>query len=568
MADPEKPETPDAAGVGSSSGAAERDEHLESTSTWQRCDGRMYPYETMPGVDRAEWSLAERAVKRDGLVLYTYIPRDGDTVDPAMEAHNRETFAAWKGRKPAAPTVTAGGDDGNQPWITAAVREELARLRDAKPRTRNDTLNVVGLRLARLLPDQRAWLRGQLIDACEHNGEVAYKGLRSVEATIDSAYRKADLDGPANVPQRTARVTDVREQPSETPDGQGEDYSITLRPASDFRDAAPEWVWFYGGKGRLMRGTSVLFAGRPGAGKSTAARYFAAGLSRGTIEGCFHGTPVNVAYIAAEESVVYMVKPSLRAHNADMDRVMFPEVKLGGTVVKLLSLRDEQLLTERLLAQNVSAVIVDPIMSTISGRTDVYRSNETREHLEPWTRIAETINGLVVGIVHLRKQFGGDVMAAINASSAFGEVARGVLAFAQDQSDGDDSERVMSQEKNSAGSTDLALTYRIETVDVRTDDGETARPGRFVIGSPSTRRVADVLGANDTQDRLGPLALEVLEVVREHRQPVGPSQVASQVEGLDNDMAGKYLRRLAKQGLLVKTGRGLFDLPSNVKPKQ
>jgi hypothetical protein len=39
---------------------------------------------------------------------------------------------------------------------------------------------------------------------------------------------------------------------------------------------------------------------RPGAGKSTAARYFAGGYSNGTLEGCFHGEPQNIAYIASE----------------------------------------------------------------------------------------------------------------------------------------------------------------------------------------------------------------------------------------------------------------------------
>jgi hypothetical protein len=55
---------------------------------------------------------------------------------------------------------------------------------------------------------------------------------------------------------------------------------------------------------------------------------------------------------------------------------------------------------------------------------DIHRNNEPRVHLEPWARIAERINGVVIGVVHLTKAPKGDVVAAINASSVFGEVAR------------------------------------------------------------------------------------------------------------------------------------------------
>lgn len=60
----------------------------------------------------------------------------------------------------------------------------------------------------------------------------------------------------------------------------------------------------------------------------------------------------------------------------------------------------------------------------------------------------------------LRKAPNGDVVAGINGSSAFGEVARSIFGFAKDLESG---ERILSQAKNSAGEEDLALTYRIES---------------------------------------------------------------------------------------------------------
>ena len=60
---------------------------------------------------------------------------------------------------------------------------------------------------------------------------------------------------------------------------------VTSVLASQVKSGVPEWAWRTHGKGRLMRSTLVLFGGRPSAGKSTAARWFASGYSTGTVEG-------------------------------------------------------------------------------------------------------------------------------------------------------------------------------------------------------------------------------------------------------------------------------------------
>ena len=130
-------------------------------------------------------------------------------------------------------------------------------------------------------------------------------------------------------------------------------------------------------------------------------------------------------------------------------------------------------------------VIVDPVMSSIGAKVDINRNNETREYIEPWARMAEAINGLVIGIVHLIKVPGGDIVAAINGSSAFGEVPRAVIAFAKDPQS-DDGLCVLSQEKNNAGQTDLALAYTIESATVQTDDLLSSQVGRFVLGGLQT----------------------------------------------------------------------------------
>jgi hypothetical protein len=170
-------------------------------------------------------------------------------------------------------------------------------------------------------------------------------------------------------------------------------------------DDAPVWAWEHQGHGAIQLGTLGLLAGHPGAGKSTAARWFGAQFSQGRLPGYWSGQPQNVAYIApAEESMKYVIKPGLRAAGADLERVFFPEVIDDGKVARLRSARDEDALVEQLLAHNVTVVIVDPLMGTIGTGVDIHRNNETREYLEPWARIADKIGGVVLGVVHLRKE--------------------------------------------------------------------------------------------------------------------------------------------------------------------
>src|SRR4051794_41169441 len=96
---------------------------------------------------------------------------------------------------------------------------------------------------------------------------------------------------------------------------------VSLSTFASERDDVPVWAWDHGDKGRVPVGALALFAGRPGAGKSTAGRWFAASASTGTLAGCWEGKPVGVAYIAAEESAKYVVKPGLRAAGADLGKV-------------------------------------------------------------------------------------------------------------------------------------------------------------------------------------------------------------------------------------------------------
>ncbi|OBH94889.1 hypothetical protein [Mycobacterium sp. E2733] len=161
---------------------------------------------------------------------------------------------------------------------------------------------------------------------------------------------------------------------------------------------------------------------------------------------------------------------------------------------------------------------------------------------------------------------GGDIVAAINGSSAFGEVPRAIIAFAQDQQVDDDFQWVLSQEKNNLGRKDLALTYTIKSTEVCTDDGHKTQVGQFVLGEWSDRRVADVFQADKATARLGPQSWEVLDAVHQGPGEVNIATVAARTRMSSND-AGKYLLRLARSGLLTKVPgkRGVYDWPGRLR---
>jgi hypothetical protein len=55
--------------------------------------------------------------------------------------------------------------------------------------------------------------------------------------------------------------------------------------------------------------------------------------------------------------------------------------------------------------------------------------------------------------------------------------------------------------------------------------------------------------------------IEIAALVGASSTPVTPAHVAEKL-GIDNDTAGKYLRRLAEAGVIQRTGRGLYRSPS------
>ena len=329
---------------------------------------------------------------------------------------------------------------------------------------------------------------------------------------------------------------------------------LHLVRASDVTDDIPDWAWEWDSVGRIQIAVLTLFAGRPGTGKSTAGRWFAARWSKGELSGLWLGKPQTVAYVASEESLKYVVKPGLRAADADMSRIVFPEIRFNNKAVPLIADTDEARLTEQFLAQGVKVIIVDPVMATIERKVDIYRNNELRAALAPWVNIAAQMNGIVIGIVHLTKGRNSDVVGAVNGSSAFGEVARCVFGFVKDPDNR--KTRVMSQVKNSCGPEDLSLAYEIRGEDITTDSGRKGPMPLFVMGDESDISVEDIL-SSDGRNGMTDAMRQLLDFIN-GRDETAPDDLVKAQLAKDHKLASQKLSRLHSKGRVGHPGYGVY----------
>lgn len=338
--------------------------------------------------------------------------------------------------------------------------------------------------------------RGPALAASEFNRLVNCAGpmLATPNNPRDDAEGFAALTGGRAAEMLAAPATvkePVNVTTAETPSTRPVSRSgkLSLRKASTVKRSRPVWAWEFDKIGRIQQSALTIFAGRPAAGKSTTARWLAAGWTTGSLPGRWEGRPVNVLYVAAEESWEHIVANSLIAAGADMDRLY--QVTDNQDQARINAKEHAEEILALCIEHDIRVVVCDPLLATLGGKVELYRSNEVRAALEPWADLAEKIRGVVLGIAHLTKA-ARDVTSGINGSSAFGEVARCVFGFATDQK-ADDGTRVLTQSKNSAGRDGLNLAFRLGETQVPLDDGGTTGMARFELIGTTDRTVKDLL---------------------------------------------------------------------------
>jgi hypothetical protein len=265
-----------------------------------------------------------------------------------------------------------------------------------------------------------------------------------------------------------------------------------LRSAGSIKTKRAKWLLPL----LIPTGSLTLLAGREGLGKSTLSLYWAAQVTRGTIPGSdLHGA-ANVLLITNEDEPEFTVVPRLMAAGADLSRVDFAEVvtSIGTRTGVTLPLDTERIAAK---AREVSAalIIVDPLVSVLDGKLDSHKDHSIRQALDPLNRLAARTGCSILGLVHLNKGQGSDLLDRVLGSRAFTAAARSVIGVVEDPED-DGTRLVVHAKSNLGAKSPDAIVFRVASAAVPTDDGEIADVGVAEILGSRPVDLADVMTAS------------------------------------------------------------------------
>ena len=316
--------------------------------------------------------------------------------------------------------------------------------------------------------------------------------VRIVRAAVDR--EKADASDHLNAGHDLADFVPLGEN-----DLAGDDQDATgarrvrSQPLTQITRRRRQYLWDQ----RLPLGELTIFAGHAGIGKSQAAVWLAARVTRGELPGELQGEPTPVLYLGTEDSWEYTLAPRFDAAGADPSKVfrLYVETETGEEDVVSLAVDLDDLRAE-IEATGARLIVLDALLSTF-GSAKLTEQGVVRRHLEPLARLAQELNIAVVGVAHFRKASDSNPLHMLAGSVEFGQVVRSAIGFAPDR-EAEDGSCVLSLIKTNIAPSGLpSLRYRIEPCTVDTDDGPTD-VGHFVLLGETDQGIEDLLNREHT----------------------------------------------------------------------
>jgi hypothetical protein len=243
------------------------------------------------------------------------------------------------------------------------------------------------------------------------------------------------------------------------------DAAPRLVKASSIRMSRPEWI----DEGRIPIAGVTLLAGREGHGKTAFVCHLAARITRGQLRGSRHGIPSDVVYLGVEDARDFILVPRLTAAGADLDRVHFLEMSAGSAfaicdhVVKLSRLLDG--------LEDVALVVVDPLDSHLGERVDSHRKAEVQRAIGMLAVLAQEHSCAVLGIAHLNKGDGRDLLTRVVGSVGFTTAVRSVIGIGEHPDEQRDRVAVLAKTNVTDQARVPAVRFRIEGTTVAAPDG-------------------------------------------------------------------------------------------------
>lgn len=287
----------------------------------------------------------------------------------------------------------------------------------------------------------------------------------------------------------------------------------------------------------------VLLAGREGLGKSTIACNIAAQVTNGSLEGAYED-PRSIVYLHSEDSRSLTVAPRLRAAGADMDKVLFIDVRANEHDILQLP-RDIHELEKLVEANDVGLIVLDAArsMMSTSGTTD----RQVREFLEPLVRMCDRQNCVVLALVHFSKARGADTGRLILGSIAWSQVPRSVISVAATAKK---NILVVANTKGNLAPRMRSEKCQINTVELECDD-EVAEVGVVEWLGETDENPLDLLAGNTADKDIDQWLREFLSDGMKQANEVF---VAADASGFSKDQAKRAKKRI---GVLARHPGGV-----------
>lgn len=194
-------------------------------------------------------------------------------------------------------------------------------------------------------------------------------------------------------------------------------------------------------------------------GKGLYAVHYAARFSRGEF-----GERRMVFFAVAEDAFETVLKPRLVAADADLEHVRCVNWRRNGTEDAVRIPDDIPLLEQSIETMQVGFLVIDPLLSHLSAKTNSHTDHEVKLALKPLITLAHNTGCLVLGNGHFGKDKAGGARKASMGSTAFTNTPRVGLAMAYDDDDPDI--RVVEVIKSNIGPKHVGRNYRVKTVAV------------------------------------------------------------------------------------------------------
>ncbi|REJ06283.1 hypothetical protein DY023_06540 [Microbacterium bovistercoris] len=320
---------------------------------------------------------------------------------------------------------------------------------------------------------------------------------------------------------------------------------LLLTPASQIPTRRQAWLW----TGRIPLGTTTIFAGRGGEGKSTFALYLAALINKGELDGDLHGAGYPVLIISHEDDWSTVMNPRLIGATANLDYVY--QVRVRMTVDETTSETvpafpmDLQLIRDAVEQTGAKMLIVDPITSTIGG--DLHKVADVRRALDPLAQLAQELEIAVIGIMHFNKG-AGNASDKLSGSHGFRDAVRSVLLFATDEDTG---QRIVTVDKsNYSQERGASFAFNLTSTPVYIDDGGCTEVGTVQYLGDTDVTVSDIINrtsgdAESVDDRNAAQGF-LLDYLRErdaYEAPAGDVIKAGRVAGFSEQEIKDARRR-------------------------